>query len=182
MIVQPPVSSSSNESGPASPSIGIHRRPPVVIQQVVVDQPFVQSVQNLDTLLQSGNVLEYCDQQIASTSNSQDEQILWRFLRASFEVDPRNHYIELLGFRRDDILQRIQTLPKDEKNHVPTEAMNGLHLGENQTKKKSTYGWNSESIFIFRFLIDNLRFRCGYFIESINYAGTIRSCSRFMFK
>lgn len=144
MVVQPPPSStsSSNESGPSSPTSGIHqhRRPPVVIQQVVMDDQFVQSVQNFDSILQSGNVLEYCDRQIASTTNSQDEQILWRFLRASFEVDPKPFYIELLGFRRDEIFQRIQTLNKEEKNGLPTEGMNGLHLGENATKKKSSYG------------------------------------------
>jgi hypothetical protein len=91
-------------------------------------------------MLQAGTLLDYCDHQISSSSVSQDEQILWRFLRASFENDPRNKYIELLGFRRDDILQKIQNLVKDDKHPVPSEAMNGLHLGDNQLKKSSNAG------------------------------------------
>lgn len=142
VVVQPPVSTPSNESGPSSPTSGIQqsRRPPIVIQQIVLDEQLIQSVQHFDTILQNGTILEYCDQQINSTKNSQDEQILWRFLRSSFEVDPRPFYIELLGFRRDEIFQRIQMLNKDENNTLPTESINGLHLGENSIKKKSNFG------------------------------------------
>jgi protein transport protein SEC31 len=93
-------------------------------------------------MLQAGTLIDYCDHQISSTSISQDEQILWRFLRASFEIDPRNKYIELLGFRRDDILQKVQTITKDEKHHLPTDGINGLHLGDNQIQKRSNAGKN----------------------------------------
>ena len=140
VVVQPPPTPLSTESGPSSPSAIGNRRPPVVVQQVVVDQTFVQAVQTFDSMLQAGTLLDYCDHQISSTSLSQDEQILWRFLRASFEVDPRHKYIELLGFRREDILQKVQTLTKDEKQNIPTEGMNGLHLGDNQTQKRSNAG------------------------------------------
>ena len=93
-------------------------------------------------MLQAGTLLDYCDHQISSTSNSQDEQILWRFLRASFETDPRSKYIELLGFRQEDILQKVQTLitKDDNKHNLPTEGMNGLHLGDNQVQKRSNAG------------------------------------------
>lgn len=92
-------------------------------------------------MLQAGTLLDYCDHQISSASNSQDEQILWRFLRASFEIDPRNKYIELLGFRQEDILHKVQTLAtKDDKHNLPTEGMNGLHLGDNQVQKRSNAG------------------------------------------
>jgi hypothetical protein len=130
----------TTESGPASPTATGNRRPPVVIQQVVDDHVFAQAVQTFDTMLQAGTLLDYCDHQISSTVNSQDEQILWRFLRASFENDPRDKYIELLGFRREDILQRVQTAGKDDKHHIPTEALNGLLLGDNHIKKISNAG------------------------------------------
>lgn len=92
-------------------------------------------------MLQAGTLLDYCDHQISSTSLSQDEQILWRFLRASFEPDPKNKYIELLGFRREDILHKVQTLKDDDKHNLPTEGVNGLHLGgDNQTQKRSNAG------------------------------------------
>lgn len=131
---------SNSESAPLSPNSAGTRRPPVIIQQVVVDQVFVQSVQTFDSMLQAGTILDYCDYQISSTTNSQDEQIIWRFLRASFENDPRPKYIELLGFRREDILQKVQNLTKDEKINPPTDGVNGLHLGENQGQKRSNAG------------------------------------------
>ncbi|CAF0715359.1 unnamed protein product [Adineta steineri] len=139
VIVQhpPTPTATSAESGPASPNATSARRLPVLIQQVVVDHAFVQTVQTFDTMLQAGTLLDYCDHQISSTVISQDEQILWRFLRASFESDPRNKYIELLGFRRDDILHKVQTLTSNEKHNLPTESLNGLHLDDNHTKKHS---------------------------------------------
>ena len=141
MVVQPPAPTSGTESGPSTPNNSAVRRvPPVMIEQIVVDQAFVQVVQTFDTMLQAGTVLDYCDHQISSTSNSQDEQIVWRFLRASFESDSRSHFIELLGFRREEILQRAQTLKHEDTHPLPTEAMNGLHIGENQIQKKSTTG------------------------------------------
>jgi hypothetical protein len=91
-------------------------------------------------MLQAGTLLDYCDHQISSTLIAQDEQILWRFLRASFETDPRHKYIELLGFRQEDILHKVQTLTKDDKHNLPTEGMNGLHLGDNQIQKRSNAG------------------------------------------
>ncbi len=91
-------------------------------------------------MLQTGTLLDYCDHQISSTLLTQDEQILWRFLRASFEIDPRDKYIELLGFRQDDFLQKVQTLTKDGKHNVPTDGINGLHLGDNQIQKRSNAG------------------------------------------
>lgn len=140
MHVQPPPAPAATESGPSSPSATGNRRPPVVIEQVVVDHTFVQAVQSFDNMLQAGTLLEYCDHQLSSTAVTQDEQILWRFLRASFEPDPRSKYIELLGFRRDDILHKVQTLTLDEKHHVPTEALNGLHVGDPPAKKHSNAG------------------------------------------
>jgi protein transport protein SEC31 len=99
-------------------------------------------------MLQAGALIDYCDHQISSTSISQDEQILWRFLRASFEIDPRNKYIELLGFRRDDILQKVQIITKDEKHNLPTDGINGLHLGDNPIQKRSNAG--KERIFVLK--------------------------------
>lgn len=108
---------------------------------MVDDHKFVQSVQAFDNMLQAGTLPNYCDQQISSTSLSQDEQILWRFIRASFETDPKNKYIELLGFRQDDILRKVQTLAETDKhNNIPTEGMNGLHVGDNQVQKRSNAG------------------------------------------
>ena len=112
----------------------------MIIQQVVVDDVFVQAVQTFDGMLQAGTILDYCDYQISSTANSQDEQILWRFLRASFEIDPKPKYIELLGFRRDDLLQKVQNLTREEKQNLPTDGMNGLHLGDHQGPKRSSAG------------------------------------------
>ncbi|UJR29146.1 hypothetical protein I4U23_010360 [Adineta vaga] len=137
VTVQAPVTPSTTESGPSSPNATGIRRPPILIEQVVVDHVFVQAVQTFDNMLQSGTLLDYCDHQISSTSNTQDEQILWRFLRASFESDPKVKYIELLGFRRDDILHKVQTLTLDDKHNLPTESLNGLHLGDNHVKKHS---------------------------------------------
>ena len=98
-------------------------------------------------MLQVGTLLEYCDYQISSTVLSQDEQILWRFLRASFENDSRMKYIELLGFRHDDILHRIQTIIKDGKHDLPIENMNGLNLRDNSIKKHSNAGKNEKDNF-----------------------------------
>lgn len=112
----------------------------MVIQQVVVDHTFVQAVETFDAMLQAGTILDYCDHQISSTTLSQDEQILWRFLRATFENDPRNKYIELLGFRCDDIIHKVQALANDEKHDMPIEAINGLHLKDNQTRRISNAG------------------------------------------
>lgn len=137
-VQSPPPIVNPSESGPASPNaVGVNRRPPVLIEQIVNDQTFVQSVQTFDSMLQSGSVLDYCEKQISSTSTTQDEQILWRFLRASFEFDPKPKYIELLGFRQDDILHKVQLLTKDDKQNVPTDGVNGLHLGDNQKPKRS---------------------------------------------
>jgi hypothetical protein len=153
VIVQPPVAPLSNESGPSSPNAAVHRRAPVIIEQVIDDQVFVHSVKTFDTMLQAGTLLDYCDQQINSTMNSSDEQIIWRFLRASFELDPRNHYIELLGFRRDEILQRIASLTSggdddnnnnnnndNSKSQSTVDGINSLHIGDSQTKTKTSAG------------------------------------------
>ena len=130
----------TSESGPSSPNATGHRRRQVIIEQVVVDQTFVQAVQTFDGMLQAGTLLDYCDFQISSPANTQDEQILWRFIRASFENDPKNSYIELLGFRRDDILQRVELLSKKDEQSLPIEPMNGLHVSEHAKKKGSSAG------------------------------------------
>ena len=140
VTVQSPSVPPTSESGPSSPTATGLRRRQVIIEQVVVDQTFVQAVQTFDAMLQAGTLLDYCDFQISSPATTQDEQILWRFIRASFENDPKNSYIELLGFRRDDILQRVELLTKEDKQGLPTEAMNGLHVGEHAKKKGSTAG------------------------------------------
>lgn len=125
-----------------------------MIQQVIVDHALVQAVQTFDGMLQAGTLLDYCDHQISSTGNSQDEQILWRFLRASFESDPRPHYIDLLGFRREDILQRVQTLTQEDQQQLPIKAMNGLHVDDNRTSNPGN------EINLFHAIIDQLSRLC----------------------
>lgn len=152
VIVQPAPSSSTTESGSSSSNTSTNRRSPVIIQQVVVDNEFVQTVQTFDAMLQSGALIDYCDHKISSKSLSQDEQIIWRFLRASFDTDPTNKYIELLGFRRDDLLHKVQTLVKEDKHDLPIEGINGLHIPDNQIKKISNAGIKN---FIFSILVVN---------------------------
>ena len=167
VVVQSPYSTSNNESGPASPNSNIQRRPPVVIQQVVVDQDFVQAVQTFDAMLQTGTVLEYCDHQISLPKNSHDEQTVWRFLRASFDADSKQRYIELLGFHRDDIVSRAQMMAIDQKQHPPIERMNGLDIGEHHSTKTSNHGIYNHSqinlcvmVFFFSLDVDLIINRC----------------------
>ncbi|CAF1254039.1 unnamed protein product, partial [Didymodactylos carnosus] len=141
IVVQSTVANASSSSANVvDGTIPSTTQPPprrlVVISQVTVDKQFIQSVQTFDKVLQTGTLIEYCDHKI-STSRASDELILWRFIRGSFEREQKRTYIELLGFKQDELVNRVNNLmTKTVKvNDDLHDTMHNLQLNNNISGK-----------------------------------------------
>ncbi|XP_052055398.1 protein transport protein Sec31A isoform X15 [Apodemus sylvaticus] len=82
------------------------RRQPVFISQVVTEKDFLSRSEQLQHVVQSQGFIGYCQKKI-DASQTEFERNVWSFLKVNFEEDSRGKYLELLGYRKEDLGKKI---------------------------------------------------------------------------
>lgn len=83
-----------------------HQPRHVFISQVVTEKEFLSRSEQLQQVVQSQGFVNYCQKKI-DTSQTDFEKNVWSFLKVNFEDDSRGKYLELLGYRKDDLGKKI---------------------------------------------------------------------------
>ncbi|XP_074855888.1 protein transport protein Sec31B isoform X2 [Carettochelys insculpta] len=78
----------------------------VFISQVVTETEFLARSRDLQSALQSGNLVDYCQHKIRAAQLPFEESI-WSFLKANAEPDSRSKLLRLLGYRREELQKKI---------------------------------------------------------------------------
>ncbi|KAK2115935.1 Protein transport protein Sec31A, partial [Saguinus oedipus] len=74
----------------------------VFISQVVTEKEFLSRSDELQQAVQSQGFISYCQKKI-DASQTEFEKNVWSFLKVNFEDDSRGKYLELLGYRKEDL-------------------------------------------------------------------------------
>uniref|UniRef100_A0A8C9AEA4 Protein transport protein Sec31A n=1 Tax=Prolemur simus TaxID=1328070 RepID=A0A8C9AEA4_PROSS len=78
----------------------------VFISQVVTEKEFLSRSDQLQQVVQSQGYIAYCQKKI-DASQIEFEKNVWSFLKVNFEDDSRGKYLELLGYRKEDLGKKI---------------------------------------------------------------------------
>ncbi|XP_058645817.1 protein transport protein Sec31A isoform X2 [Onychostoma macrolepis] len=78
----------------------------VHISQVVTETDFLGRSNQLQATLTAGNFLEYCQTKIEA-AQSEFEKTVWSFLKVNFEEDARGKYLDLLGYKKEELALKI---------------------------------------------------------------------------
>ncbi|XP_061048426.1 protein transport protein Sec31A isoform X10 [Eubalaena glacialis] len=78
----------------------------VCISQVVTEEEFLSRSDQLQQVVQSQGFVSYCQKKI-DVSQTEFEKNVWSFLKVNFEDDSRGKYLELLGYRKEDLGKKI---------------------------------------------------------------------------
>ncbi|XP_042727140.1 protein transport protein Sec31A isoform X13 [Lagopus leucura] len=88
---------------------GIDQQPQhhyVYVSQVVTEKEFLARSTQLQEAVQSEGFVSYCQKKI-DMAQADFERNVWAFLKVNFEEDSRAKYLELLGYRKDDLRNKI---------------------------------------------------------------------------
>ncbi|XP_052539124.1 protein transport protein Sec31A isoform X20 [Tympanuchus pallidicinctus] len=88
---------------------GIDQQPQhhyVYVSQVVTEKEFLARSTQLQEAVQSEGFVGYCQKKI-DMAQADFERNVWAFLKVNFEEDSRAKYLELLGYRKDDLRNKI---------------------------------------------------------------------------
>ncbi|XP_027954678.1 protein transport protein Sec31B isoform X4 [Eumetopias jubatus] len=80
----------------------------VFISQVITESELLRRSAELWEALESGNLLNYCQNKIEQTS-LQSEKMLWQFLKVTLEEDSRMKFLKLLGYSKDEFQEKVAT-------------------------------------------------------------------------
>ncbi|XP_076782503.1 protein transport protein Sec31A isoform X20 [Arvicanthis niloticus] len=94
------------------------RRQPVFISQVVTEKDFLSRSEQLQHVVQSQGFISYCQKKI-DASQTEFEKNVWSFLKVNFEEDSRGKYLELLGYRKEDLGKKRIKEEKPESDFLP---------------------------------------------------------------
>ncbi|NWW55011.1 SC31A protein, partial [Pedionomus torquatus] len=78
----------------------------VYVSQVVTEKEFLARSNQLQEAVQSEGFVSYCQKKI-SMAQADFEKNVWAFLKVNFEEDSRVKYLELLGYRKDDLRKKV---------------------------------------------------------------------------
>ncbi|KAG8593657.1 hypothetical protein GDO81_000913 [Engystomops pustulosus] len=81
----------------------------VYVSQVVTEEEFLNRSNKLQDVVSTGAFLEYCQKKIDDAKNDFEKNV-WSFLKVNFEDDSRGKYLDLLGFRKEDLGAKIATV------------------------------------------------------------------------
>ncbi|KAI4883950.1 hypothetical protein NFI96_027632 [Prochilodus magdalenae] len=104
----------------------------VHISQVVTETDFLDRSNQLQSTLTAGTFVEFCQTKFEAAQN-EFEKTVWAFLKVHFEDDPRGKYLELLGYKKEELALKIASAleGKDKKSDEDSEEeMNGTVVEE----------------------------------------------------
>lgn len=85
----------------------------VTISQVVTETDLVTGSLHLEQALSNGQHVEFCAMKAANSGDSMQESI-WNFLMVNFEKEPRERYIQMLGYDKTELATKISQHAKSE--------------------------------------------------------------------
>ncbi|XP_077639120.1 protein transport protein Sec31A isoform X10 [Lonchura striata] len=96
-----------NSKPPQQPGMEQQQQHPhVYVSQVVTEKEFLARSNQLQEAVQSQGFVSYCQKKI-DMALADFERNVWAFLKVNFEEDSRVRYLELLGYRKDDLRKKI---------------------------------------------------------------------------
>ncbi|KAL6472867.1 hypothetical protein MHYP_G00190550 [Metynnis hypsauchen] len=78
----------------------------VHVSQVVTETDFLSRSNQLQATLTAGTFVEFCQKKIEDSEN-EFEKTVWAFLKVHFEDDARGKYLELLGYKKEELVLKI---------------------------------------------------------------------------
>ncbi|NWH37326.1 SC31A protein, partial [Chloropsis hardwickii] len=130
-----------NSKSPQQPGMEQQQQHPVYVSQVVTEKEFLARSNQLQEAVQSEGFVSYCQKKI-DMALADFERNVWAFLKVNFEEDSRVRYLELLGYRKDDLRKKVNA-PAESDGSVPDEGDEGQtteeqFLGETLKGHKKT--------------------------------------------
>ncbi|NXM53370.1 SC31A protein, partial [Illadopsis cleaveri] len=102
-----------NSKPPQQPGMEQQQQHPhVYVSQVVTEKEFLARSNQLQEAVQSEGFVSYCQKKI-DMALADFERNVWAFLKVNFEEDSRVKYLELLGYRKDDLRKFLPLLLVD---------------------------------------------------------------------
>ncbi|NWW19290.1 SC31A protein, partial [Falcunculus frontatus] len=96
-----------NSKSPQQPGMEQQQQHPhVYVSQVVTEKEFLARSNQLQEAVQSEGFVSYCQKKI-DMALADFERNVWAFLKVNFEEDSRVKYLELLGYRKDDLRKKV---------------------------------------------------------------------------
>ncbi|NXE92503.1 SC31A protein, partial [Menura novaehollandiae] len=113
-----------NSKSPQQPGVEQQQQHPhVYVSQVVTEKEFLARSNQLQEAVQSEGFVSYCQKKI-DMALADFERNVWAFLKVNFEEDSRVKYLELLGYRKDDLRKKVNA-PAESDGSVPNEGDEG---------------------------------------------------------
>eukprot|EP00063_Salmo_salar_P019203 XP_013994038.1 PREDICTED: protein transport protein Sec31A-like isoform X4 [Salmo salar] len=78
----------------------------VHISQVITETTFLERSAQLQATLAAGSFTDFCQEKIDAAQNEFDKTV-WSFLKVNFENDARGKYLELLGYKKEELAAKI---------------------------------------------------------------------------
>jgi len=85
----------------------------VTVSQVVTETDLMTGSQQLEQALTNGQHVEFCAMKAANASDSMQESI-WNFLMVNFEKEPREKYIQMLGYDKTELAKKVSQHTKSD--------------------------------------------------------------------
>ncbi|XP_008939303.1 PREDICTED: protein transport protein Sec31A isoform X1 [Merops nubicus] len=102
----------------------------VYVSQVVTEKEFLARSNQLQEALQSEGFVSYCQKKI-DMIQTDFEKSVWAFLKVNFEEDSRVKYLELLGYRIDDLRKkRVKDHKQETEDLGSTKMTFNISVGE----------------------------------------------------
>ncbi|XP_038647606.1 protein transport protein Sec31A isoform X6 [Scyliorhinus canicula] len=80
----------------------------VFVSQVVTESELLNRSNELQSTIHTGGFVEYCQSKV-NAAQTDFERNVWGFLKVNFEIDHRNKYLELLGYKHEELAEKIAT-------------------------------------------------------------------------
>ncbi|XP_030197627.1 LOW QUALITY PROTEIN: protein transport protein Sec31A [Gadus morhua] len=84
----------------------------VHVSQVVTETAFLERSDLLQATLSNGNFVDFCQEKIAAAQDG-FERTVWSFLKVNFDSDVRGQYLDLLGYKKEELALKISTALKE---------------------------------------------------------------------
>ncbi|KFM10493.1 Protein transport protein Sec31A [Aptenodytes forsteri] len=95
-----------NAKSQQQPGIEQQQRHHVYVSQVVTEKEFLARSNQLQEAVQSEGFVSYCQKKI-DMAQADFEKNVWAFLKVNFEEDSRVKYLELLGYRKENLRKKV---------------------------------------------------------------------------
>ncbi|XP_036451801.1 protein transport protein Sec31A isoform X8 [Colossoma macropomum] len=98
----------------------------VHVSQVVTETDFLDRSNQLQATLTAGTFVEFCQKKIEDAEN-EFEKTVWAFLKVHFEDDTRGKYLELLGYKKEELALKIASALEG-KDHKSDENIEDVSM------------------------------------------------------